>query len=258
MKRLLVFLLGTVFGLAACRTLPPPPPPVAVSPLAAVAALRSRQEGIQSFQAKARLTLIAPGRNYSGNATVKARFPSSLSVEVVDFFGRSLMSFASDGAKLEVLFPREGKRFSGPATPGTLAAFIPPGITLPQCLRLLAGGVPFSEGDPASWQESGTDGGLVLTWQNADGTPRERIWLDNHGRAWRQEWSGTAGKPGFVAEFSDFSAAAGWPRRVKVKTAEPQTELRVAFGDLTLNPPLTPAEFSAPRPPGVVEVPFKP
>lgn len=256
MKRLLVFVCLAAAGLAACRTLPPPPPPSAAPPGEVLAALRARQEGIKSFQSRARLTLIAPGRSFSGTGRVQAGLPSSLRVDVVDLFGRSLMNFASDGARVEVLFPREEKLFTGPATPGTLAAFIPPGVTLPQCVRLLAGSVPFSEEVPATWQETVEDRGLVMTWTNPDGSVREKLWVAAGGHPRKQEWHGTDGQPKFTAEFSDFAGPGGWPKQVKVQTAKPQTELRVAFGDLTVNPPLGPTDFTVPRPPGVTEAPL--
>ncbi|MCL6621992.1 MAG: hypothetical protein K6T55_07800 [Syntrophobacterales bacterium] len=256
MRRLppLVLLLAL---LAGCRTLPPPPPPTAVTPQEALAAWRARQGGIQGFQARVRLTLLAPGRSYSGNARLAAGLPSSLRVEVTDFFGRRLMTFVSDGEEVAVLFPREGRLLKGPATPRTLAAFIPPGVTLAQCVRLLTGGVPFNEGEPHQWQEQADPGSWLLVWNGADGQPRERLWLAQ-GRPRRLEWRGERGEPGFEAEFADFSGPGDWPRQVTVKTPTPASELRVTFGDLTVNPPLAPAEFRLSSPPGVREELLKP
>ncbi len=256
MKRLLFLVLLAAAGLASCRSLPPPPPPPAAEPGEVLAALRARQEGLKGLQSRARLTLIAPGRSYSGSGLVKASLPSSLRVDVTDLFGRSLLSFASDGTRVEVLFPREGKLFTGPATPQALAAFIPPGVTLSQCVRLLAGSVPFSQEPPTAWQETGADRDLVMTWNNADGSLKERLWVAPGGQPRKQEWFGPDGRPRFSAEFSDFAGPGGRPKQVKVLTANPESELRVAFGDLTVNPPLTPADFTVPRPPGITETPW--
>ncbi len=256
MKPLLpvVLLLGLLTG---CRTLPPPPPPAAVAPREALAAWQARQAGIQGFQARARLTLIAPGRSYSGSARLLGGLPASLRVEVTDLFGRSLMTFVSDGEEVAVLFPREGRLLRGPATPRTLAAFIPPGVTLAQCVRLLTAGVPLSEGEPHQWQEGGEPGSWLVVWNGADGRPRERLWLAQ-GRPRKLEWRGEAGESGFEAEFADFSGPGDWPRQVRVKTPSPATELRVTFGDLTVNPPLAPEDFRLKAPPGVREVPLAP
>ncbi len=246
-------------AVASCRTLPPPPPPPTLaSPAEILAALRARQEGVKGFQAKARLTAIAPGRSYSGSGVVKALLPASLRVEVVDLFGRSLMSFACHEDRVEVLFPREGKLFTGPATPANLAAFIPPGLTLSQCVKLLAGNVPFSPGGPSAVQEGEGGRGLIMSWDNPNGSPRERLWLAEGGQPQRQEWFGNDGKNPVHTEFADFSGPGGRPKQVKVKTANPEAELRVAFGDLLLNPPLTPADFTLPRPAGVIEAPLSP
>lgn len=255
--RPLVPLALLLAALAGCRTLPPPPPPAAVAPQEALAGWRARQAGIQGFQARARLTLIAPGRSYSGSARLLAGLPSSLRVEVTDLFGRSLMTLVSDGEEVAVLFPREGKLLKGPATSRNLAGFIPPGVTLAQCVRLLTAGVPLSDGEPQSWQEQGEPGSWLLVWNGADGQPRERLWLAQ-GRPRKLQWRGEGGEAGFEAEFADFSGPGNWPRQVRVKTPQPSSELRVTFGDLSVNPPLTPADFRLSPPPGIRVEPLSP
>ena len=141
--------LLTLVVLSGCRALPTPPvpPPTAVASAAEVLArLQNRERTIESFQARGRITFLSPERNYSGTALIKARRPENLRVDILDLFGRTLLSFASDGTQVQVLSPHEGKFFHGPASPRNLAAFIPPAVTLPQTLRLLAGALPLSPG----------------------------------------------------------------------------------------------------------------
>ena len=143
-KRRLVW-LALALALWGCRSLPPPAPPTAVtSAEELVARLQAGKPRVQSFEAKGRLTLLSPQRNYSGTSLIKGRLPTTVRADVLDPLGRSLLNFYSNGLEVQVLSPKEGKLFKGEATPGNLAAFIPPAVTLPQALRLMTGDLPLS------------------------------------------------------------------------------------------------------------------
>ncbi len=242
---------------AGCRTIPPPPPvPRMASATELLYLLKARQTGLRSFQAKGRLTLLAPDRSYSGTGRLKGRLPSALRVDILDFFGRSLLNFASDGQQVEVLFPRENKLFYGPATPGNLAAFVPPGVTVPQALKILTADLPLSAGEP-SWSFDSEQDSYLLVWRNPDGSLRERLWVDGKSLyPVKEEWYGDNGKLSFVAELRDF--AGDRPQQIKFKTTAPETELRLAFQDFQLNPSLDPADLQVPQMPGVEKIPFRP
>jgi hypothetical protein len=212
---------------------------------------------VHAFQGKGRLTLIAPGRSYSGTGRLKGRLPSSLRVDVLDLFGRSLLNFASDGHRVEVLFPREGKMFYGPATPGNLAAFVPPGVTLPQALQILTGDLPLSTGEPTEWRLDGERNAYLMAWMNPGGSLQERLWVDAQSLyPVAEEWYGNTGRKVFTAHLSDF--AKDRPQQISFKTANPETELRLAFSDMELNPPLNPDDLRVPELPGIEKIPFKP
>ncbi len=253
----LTCLLG-VLAMAGCRTVPPPPPvPRLASAKEILSILKARQTGLDSFQTKGRLTLLAPGRSYSGTARLKGRLPSTLRVDILDFFGRSLLNFASDGQQVEVLFPREGKLFYGPATPGNLAAFIPPGVTVDQALKVLAGDLPLSAGEPAEWRHDTATEAYLLTWKNPGGSLKERLWVDSQSLyPVKDEWYGSDGRLSFTAELSEF--AGDRPQQITFKTTEPVTELRLALQNMQLNPSFNRADLRVPHLPGVVRVPFRP
>lgn len=250
--------LLAVLAAAGCRTLPPPPPvPRVSSAPELLSILKARQSGLESFQAKSRLTVLAPGRSYSGTGRLKGRLPSTLRVDVLDFFGRSLLNFASDGRQVEVLFPREGKLFYGPATPGNLAAFVPPGVTLAQALKVLTGDVPLSAGEPAEWRRDPEADAHLLVWRHPGGSLQERLWVDSQSLyPIKDEWYDRDGKLAFTAELKDF--AGDRPRQITFKTAKPETELRLAIQDMQLNPPLHAADLHVPPMPGVEKIPFRP
>ncbi len=248
-------LLGGL-GLNGCRTLPPTPPPAAVVPADEILArLAQRDRTADSFQAKGRITFLSPERNYSGTALLKARRPESLRVDVKDPLGRTLLSFATDGSQVQVLSPSEGKFFHGPATPRNLAAFIPPGVTLPQALRLLTGALPLTSGPPARFDYDAAAGQYLLDWQQ-DGRLQERLWVAAPGLyPVKDDYFGGADQPRFTVELSDFGQAdPDLPGKITLKTDTPKLELRLAYRELQRQPAPTPADLTLTPPAGVAVV----
>jgi hypothetical protein len=246
-----------LFG-GGCRALPPAPPPAAVtSPAELLSRLQSRQSQIKSFQAKGRITFLSPHQNYSGTALLTGRLPASLKVNVLDFLGRTVLSFATDGAEVMVLSLREDKLFRGPATPKNLAAFIPPTVSLPQTLRLLVGALPLSAGPPDYFEYLPASGRYLLEWRQ-QGALMERLWVEAQGLyPVQEEWFGGAAQPRFSTELANFGALGpDLPEKITLKTTSPKIELRLVYQDLHLNPPLTPADLTLTPPPGVALVPL--
>jgi hypothetical protein len=239
-------------ALNGCRALPPAPPPTAVASAEdLLARLQTRQKAGEAFQARGRITFLSPERNYSGTVLLKGRLPHSLRVDILDPLGRTLLSFASDGAQVQLLSPGEGKFFQGPATPGNLAAFIPPGVSLPQTL-------PLSPGPPSWFEYHAAAGQYLLEWRKND-IIQERLWVSGQGLyPVKEEYFGGGDRPRFVAELADFGASApDLPGKITLKTEAPKMELRLAYRELRLNPPLGPVDLSLTPPPGlpVVQLP---
>lgn len=243
-----------------CRSLPPPAPPVAVTSAAElISRLQAGKPQVQSFAAKGRLTLLSPNRNYSGTSLIKGRLPQTVRADVLDFLGRSLLYFYTNGQEVQVLSPKEGKLYRGEATPGNLAAFIPPAVTLSQMLRLLVGDLPLSAGQPSRWAYEAEQGRYLLEWRYPEGAIKERLWLEARDfRPVQEEWHGPDGQLRFTAEFGDFGQVApGLPGKIILKTPQPQAELRLVYKEMTLNPSLKDSDLVLPRPPTITEVPLK-
>ncbi|MEW6387394.1 MAG: hypothetical protein AB1491_07755 [Thermodesulfobacteriota bacterium] len=260
MRLLILLCFWAILGPGGCRSLPPAPPPPVQSAAEVLSQLRARQQDLKTFAAKGRLTWLSPERNYSGTGLIKGRFPTTLRVDILDFFGRALLSFSSDGREVQVFSPKEAKFFSGAATPANLAAFIPPGVTLPQTLSLLTGDLPLSKEAPATWRYDPEKDAYLLEWRNPDGSQRERLWVAAPGSyPLREEWYDAQGRPLFTVELSDFDRqGSGRPQHIKLHTRHPEMELRLAYREMQLNPALPPGDFTVSRPPGVVEVPLTP
>jgi hypothetical protein len=219
--------------------------------------LRSRQQQIQSFQGKGRITFLSPEQNYSGTALLTGRLPASLKVDIKDFLGRTILSFATDGAEVKILSPRENKLLRGPATPGNLASFIPPSVSLPQTLRLLVGALPLSPDPPDRFEFQKATGRYLLEWGKGSALS-ERLWVDAQGLyPVQEEWFGGSMEPRFTAELANFGTLApDLPEKITLKTTGPKMELRLVYSDLRLNPPLAPADLTLTQPAGVAEVPL--
>jgi hypothetical protein len=249
-------ILAAILLTGGCRTLPPTPPPAVVtSPEELLSRLQSRQQQIKAFQAKGRLTFLSPRENYSGTALLAGRLPASLKVDVLDFLGRTILIFATNGTEVQVLSPRENKLFRGPATTRNLAAFIPPSVSLPQAVRLLVGDLPFSSGPPTHFEYLPASRRYLLEWSQ-DGALVERLWVATSGfYPVQEEWYGGAPEPRFTAELADYGALTpGLPEKITLKTTTPKIELRLVYRRLTLNPSLTPADLTLKPPPGVAVV----
>ena len=238
------------------RPLPGPKP----SPEHILSQLQARQGDLTAFAARGRLTLISPEQNATGTAFIKGKLPETLRVDLKDPLGRSVLSFATDGKLVEILFPRENKLFQGPATPTNLAAFVPPGVKPSQALRLMVGDLPLSQGPPTRVKDESGENAYVLEWLNKDGTPQERLWVTaGEVLPKKEEWYGSEGRLAFSAELGDFNQVApGRPQYVKLVTANPQVELRLTYREFTPNPSLSPTDLAVPRPPGVTVQQLKP
>lgn len=262
MKLRWVILVLVAAALVGCRGLmrPPQPPVVAekLTPEQLLAQLRARRGELQAFEAKGRLTLISPEQNATGTALVKGKFPETLRVDLRDPLGRSVLSFYTNGRTVEIFFPRENKFFQGPATPGNLAAFLPPGVKPSQAMRLMVGDLPLSPGPPSRLKAEAGD--YLLEWLISDGSPQERLWVTaDQLQPRKEEWYGADGRLAFSAELAEFDRLApGRPQQVKLVTAGSQVDLRLTYKEFTPNPSLTQGDLALPKPPGAAVQPLRP
>jgi outer membrane lipoprotein-sorting protein len=257
--RAVVLVLLLFAGLHGCRAVvPPAPPPTLVASAGdLLTRLQHRQQSFESFQARGRITFLSPQRNYSGTALLKVRRPAGLRVDILDILGRRLLSFATNGEQVQILSPHENKFFQGRASPGNLAAFIPPSVSLTQAVRLLMGALPLSSGPPSRFEFDSVAGQYLLEWQKGSRL-EERLRVAAQGLyPVQEEYFGGAAQPRFTAELADFGEAApDFPGKITLKSEAPKLELWLAYTELRLNPPLPEAAWTLTPPPGVTVVPL--
>jgi len=259
LKRLQLAWLAALLALGGCAALPPAPPVAVVTPEDLLSRLQARQQQVRSFQARGRVTLLSPERNYAGTSGLfKGLAPTTLRVDLYDPLGRSLLNFLSDGHEVEVFFPREARLCRGQATPANLAALIPPAVTLHQALRLLVAAVPLSPEAPDRLDFETAQGQYLLEWRNPNGTTRERLWLEGQGlNPVKDDWLGEDGLLKFSVEWGDFGRLApDLPGKIILRTFTPAAELRLTYSELKVNPALTAADLALEPPPGVTVVPL--
>jgi hypothetical protein len=247
--------------LAGCAAAPPVKAPTpALSGDELLTILRARADRVKSFEAKGRLTLLSPQRNYSGTAFLKGIEPTTLRVDILDFLGRSLLSFSSNGQVVQVLSPKEEKFYYGKATPANMAVFIPPAVTLPQVLQLLVGALPLSSGAPDRFHFEPAADSYVLEWRRPDGAFQERLWVKASGLyPAKDEWYGQDHRMLFSVDLSDYGAAApDLPGQITLRAENPKAELRFAYRELRVNPALGAPDIELKAPPAVAVVPLGP
>ncbi len=254
----LVLALLAALGLASCRGLTvAPPSAAALSADEVLARLRERQQALKSLQARGRIVYLSRERNYSGSVLIEARRPESLRVDVFDILGRTLLRFATDGNRVQVLSPHEEKFFQGPATPRNLAALIPTAVSLSQVVPLLAGALPLSKGTPSRFDYDPAAGRYLLEWVQG-GALVERLWVAAQGLyPVKEEYYAGHSLPGFTVELADFGQVAPeLPAKITLQTENPKIELRLVYTELHLNPSLVPADLTLAPPPGMALVPL--
>jgi len=114
-----------------------------------------------------------------------------------------------------------------------------------------------SPGPAEHFEYQAAAGRYLLEWRQ-DGRLTERLWVEAQGLApVKEEWFGGAPEPRFTADLSDFGTLVpDLPGKITLKSTTPKMELRLVYGDLKVNPPLTPADLTLTRPAGMAEVPL--
>jgi Domain of unknown function (DUF4292) len=216
--------------------------PDATALLAEVDAVDSRVTGIQS-QAKAHVE--GPGGKGNVTAFVAAAAPSSVHLEVLDFFGRPSGILVSDGARFALFRSEPGVWLQGPATAENVGRLIPVELPPEQLVSMLLGRAPrLADAHPELAVDAEANAFRITL---REGQRSQELWVDpQRKRVVRSRLSGPGGYELAFDEFEDVRDVP-FPRKLSF-TGSASVVLR--YTDPRLNDTPAPSLFNATPPPG--------
>lgn len=248
--------------LCGCARLPSRPPletpPVSSGP-ELLARLQLQATASDHFQARGQFLLLTPDRNFQGNARFLVWQPDRLRLEVVNFWGQSLVTFLSDGADFRFLVYPEGKLYRGPATPGNLLRFIPFPVTLAGLLAIMTGHLDYENyqgaellpaADPETYLLALTPrdrpGRVILEVARTGLQPVAARWYTPEGEIWLQ------------VNWQDWQEQQGtrMPSEIRLADGANRYQLRLRYREIQTDIPLTLAAFAPPADTDLRELPF--
>ncbi|MBW2060972.1 MAG: DUF4292 domain-containing protein [Deltaproteobacteria bacterium] len=251
-RQILLALLA--FSFAGCASLAPviPEPPLPEAS-ALVDHFRAQQGRIKSFVARGRLRVESPQVNYQAKITLAAVRPARFRLTAIDFFGRSMMTLASNQGEIFFLDHSRARLYRGPISQGTLKRFLPFNLKISDIITFFVGGVILSSHQEA--EVSRVEPGLWrLSLLGPNKATKERIYLDPlNRRVLRIEMSFKAEDGLMQIEFSDYRDLEGQeiPFHIRLTDRQEKAELILDYQELKLDFELPDRLFNLSAPPGV-------
>ncbi len=259
-----LWLLFLFIGLAACARLPAAPAgdrPLIASADELLQQLQERAAAVTGLKARGNVAVTSPQKNYSGNILLTAVKPDRLRVDILNFWGQSLVTFVNDGQEMKLLVYGDSKLYRGPATPANLSRFLPVVISQEDFLAALTGHLAFPRyekpvllpnPDPAVYF-------LELT----DRQSQEKVKLTVEAKTLHllsAQWFSLQGQETLRAEFSNFLLSGGvsGPSDIRLTAAEEESQVRVRYRDVTFNAPVAAEAWDLPLSATVRVVSFGP
>jgi outer membrane biogenesis lipoprotein LolB len=248
--------------LAACARLPTAPVgegPVVQSPPDLLKQLETRASEIQSFKGKGNVSVVSPQKNYTGNALLTGYKPSLLRVDVLNFWGQSVVTFLVNQQELKLMSYSEGKLYRGPVNTTNLSRFIPLPISLNDFMAILTGRIAFEHYDKPALLESKDPMVYYLELTSRQGIDRVKLTIDSQNlNILAAQWLNPQGQEIMLAEFSEFitQGSITGPREIKLASGDQVNQVRVRYRELNYNPPASPEALELPVSGGVQELPF--
>jgi outer membrane lipoprotein-sorting protein len=261
----LAFLL--LMGVVACATYPPPPEPAsrplpATSPESILAAFDRRWQLTEDLRALARVSILSAQGRYSTRQTFLWRRPALLRLDTVSLFGQPIMTLVADLAQASIYSPQDGTFFQGTATAATLARFIRLPLDPEAVAPLLMGYIRPSPGQRVAAIDLQTDEGMyLLRFLGPAGDLIQDAWVDPDQLLPRRVLRYTPRNvPAINITYSDFrplTETVPFPHTLVIWLPRVETEVRIQFLTVDLNPGLSPAVFHLSPPEGARIVPLE-
>jgi len=237
------FLLFFAIGLMILGCQPahiPPSVPAAEGPgeSAILNLLRSREESLKGLQGVADLKLSSPAGSYRGKEILSVELPNRFRVESLNFMGFSDLVLCSDGEKMDLYLPSEGKIIRGRPMSEDLAQISGAKIPLPQVLRIFMGLPPFSSDEKiTSSIYLGKSREPRLEWKGTGGV-EQRLWIDERAGTVRAGEVLDGGELWFSFRFADYREEAGFlvPFSLEIQMKKEGVGIFLTYRDIKPNP----------------------
>jgi outer membrane lipoprotein-sorting protein len=254
-------------SLGACATRPPwreavSIPPEGIAPETIVAAFEHRWQSAEDLRALARIAVTSAQGRYSTRQTFFWRRPAIIRLDTVGLFGQPTMTLVADQARASVYYPQQGTFLQGPATADTLARVIGLPLDVEDVPPLLMGALGPLLTRPTVTAYLQTDAAMyLLRFQGPDGQLIQDMWVDPERllphRALRYTERGVPAVDIAYSDFRHITESFPFPFEQVIWVASLETEVRLEFLTVELNPGLPPSIFQLSPPAGIPVTPLQ-
>jgi outer membrane lipoprotein-sorting protein len=256
LRRLLIYacLLSLLIG---CAKQIPIFEPADIPASVIVEHLQKEKEQLRSFRAVGSIQVKGEKEHWSGRAFFLSELPSSLRLEVLNFFGQPVIYAASDGHEFLIWQPGQKRAYQGLAAHGTLARLIKFPLDDQEAVLLLAGVVPIWHQVEQKLFKS-ADAGMLLVQQLMDGSPplTQKIWLEGESVMATKIERLRDGKLELEVKFSDFMDIHGWSYPKSIVMEGDKTRVTIRYEQIAINESLDQSVFHLTLPEGVEIMPW--
>jgi outer membrane lipoprotein-sorting protein len=255
----LAFLL--LVGAVSCMPRPPLSEPASrsatdTSPERILTSFDQRWELAADLRALARVSATSAQGRYSTRQTLLWRRPALLRLDALSLFGQPSMSLVADAAQVLIYYPAEGTFFQGPSSAATLARVIGLPLDVDEVVPLLMGYIRPSPAHQVSALYLQTDDGMhLLRFAGVEGRLIQDAWVDPEQllprRVLRYTAQGTTAVDIVYSDFRHLTDTFPASHALAIWLPQAETEIRIQFLTVELNPGLSPALFQLSPPAGV-------
>lgn len=251
MRRAILILFVLIIGACAKPTLAPLPIyPGLENEL--LAALEGQGDRFQSLKGMASMKLKYGARSMNFSSAVVLQKPDSMRFEVLSPFGASYLQASSDGQRLNLYVPTEGRFFSGPPDPENLQLLTQMPIEIEDMVALMLYEIPVLPGEVSGLSARAQDG-YTLTLQRDD--LRQEIWFDRDKRLVSSFWYRGDNLEVEIA-YDEFAYGSGFPEKIRLSQPGNNAFMQAVFKSPNVNVQVDPKLFSLKPPSGVPVEPF--
>ena len=228
----------TILGCQPARIPPSVPASESLGESEILNLFRSREELRKGLQGVADLKLSSPAGSYRGKEILSVELPNRFRVESVNFMGFSDLVLCSDGEKMDLYLPSEGKIIRGRPISEDLAQISGAKIPFPQVLRIFMGLPPFPVDEKiTSSIYLGRSREPRLEWKGTGGL-QQRLWIDERAGTVREGEVLDGEELWFSYRFADYREVAGFlmPFSLEIRMKKEEAEIFLSYRDLRPNP----------------------